>query len=129
MEPDEKLFKARKWLEYLSCFDGPGAAAMMTQNGSYRLNSKTDPGAIGQDAVAQRICDLSTLLNPPLTFKEIGTATGSLEVAIRNLGYGITVDGKPYENEYVWWFEFDKKKISKVIEYLDLVYGNEILSG
>jgi ketosteroid isomerase-like protein len=138
MTPDERKETARQLLKACDMGDGEAAAKLINDDFTFQFMEKADTWIVDGQEVSTRL-DKATFLNYGISAAEQVTRDKRLNfsfdlavgegdhVMILGKSDAISLKGKPYQNNYVWYLRFTGDGISELREYCDTKHAHDVL--
>jgi ketosteroid isomerase-like protein len=118
----------------LGAGDLEGVRALLHEDATWTPMVKDIPGAgkhIGRKGIVDDfLMPIRGMFRPgdPKVLVDTLASNGSL-VITETRGKGALADGRPYDNQYCWAFEFKDGKVFAIREYMDSLYVSRLFAG
>jgi len=138
MLSDERKQKARQLLKACDVGDGEAAAKLINDDFTFRFMEKAETWTVDGKEVSTTL-DKATFLNYGVSAAENVTKDKLLNLSFDlTVGEGdhvmilgksdaLSLKGKPYQNNYVWYLRFTGNGISELREYCDTKHAHDVL--
>jgi len=138
MTPDERKEKAKQLLKACDVGDGETAARLINDDFTFQFMEKAETWTVDGQEVSTTL-DKATFLNYGVSAAENVTKDKRLNfsfdlavnegdhVMILGKSDALSLKGKPYQNNYVWYLRFTGDGISELREYCDTKHAHDVL--
>ncbi|MEJ7935388.1 nuclear transport factor 2 family protein [Sphingobium sp. AN558] len=122
---------AKAFLEAMSKGDVNAVQALASDKFDYWVAGSTSmSGSRSMTELTAAMPDFAQCFPDGLRMSVTGITAELQRVAVEAVSHGTTADGKTYQNDYHFLFEFDQAgKITKVREYMDTAHVADVFAG